>query len=59
MTHIKSKASSVMHEAGENNMLPSQAITSDANEEAVAGAATPLSLISASTKTQPARVQIK
>ena len=35
-----------MHGAKENNVLPSQTITSDENEEALAGTATTLSLIS-------------
>ena len=38
-----------MHEVGENNVLPSQAITQNDNEEALAGAATTLSLLSLPT----------
>ena len=44
--HIKSKASLVMHVTEENNVLPSQAITSDVNEEVLARAAATLSLVS-------------
>ena len=48
ITCSKSKASSVMHGAKENNVLPLQTITSGDNDEALAGAATTLSLPSPS-----------
>ena len=38
-----------MYETEENNVLPLQTITSDGNEEALAGAATKLSPLSPST----------
>ena len=45
IAHSKSKASSVMHESEENNVLCLQTINSDNNEEALAGATTALSLL--------------
>ena len=49
ITCSKSKASSVMHEVEENNVLPSETLISDDNEEALAGAATTLNLLSPPT----------
>ena len=56
LTQSKSRASSMKHGAEENNVLPSQTITSDDNEEDLASAATALSLLSPPTDNQPARV---
>ena len=49
VTWSKSKNNSIIHGAGENN-LPLQTITSDNNEEALAGAAAAMSLLSPPTK---------
>ena len=42
----KLKRNSLLHGAGENNLLPLQTINSDQNEETLAGAATTMSLLS-------------
>ena len=49
ITHSKYKINSVMYGAEENNVLPSQTITSDDNEEALAGIAAKLILLSPPT----------
>ena len=56
IAYSKSKASSVMCWAEENNMLPLQTITSDNNEEALVSAAAALSLLLPLLTTQPARI---
>ena len=49
VTHSKSKINSVIHGIGEDNVMLLQTITSEDNEEALAGAATALSLLSPPT----------
>ena len=55
ITHSKPKASLAMHRAEENNVLPSQTITNNDNEEALAGAATRLSLLSPPSGNSPSQ----
>ena len=49
VTCCKSEINSAIHGAEENNVLPLQTITSDGNEEALAGVAVALGLLSPST----------
>ena len=49
----KSKSNSPLHGAGENNLLSSQIINSDQSEEALAGAAATMSLLSLHKETSP------
>ena len=51
-TQSKSKIDSPLYGTGENNLLPSQTINSDQNKEALASAATMMSLLSPPTTTQ-------
>ena len=49
ITCSKSKINSVIHGAEENNVLPSQTMTSNDNKETLAGAAITMSLLSPPT----------
>ena len=55
VTHCKSSSNSAIQGEKENNVLLSQGITSDDNEDIIAGAATALSLLTA-TDTQAVRI---
>ena len=52
----KLKINSMIHRAEENNVPPSQTIISDNKEEALAGAATTLSLLPLLLTIQPGRI---